>query len=440
MRLLPRTIAGRTILLLVLGLTLSHAVSMVFYASDRTDLLAATGGREFAHRAATAVEMLQAVPRDLRPRVIEAADAPDIRVVLAEESALIRDVEPDWRARLIRDLLQEELPSDQYDSLIVQVIEQDGEILARAAARLPDGAWVMLSGVLPHTDLSPSSGGTLSMLVMLVAVVVLSVLVVRRMTQPLRLLAEAAERLGRDVKAPPLPEQGPEEVRQAAHAFNVMQARLRRFVEDRTQMLAAISHDLRTPITLLRLRAEFIEDDDERTKTLQTLEEMEAMIAATLSFAREDAVHEDVVDMDVGALVASLCDDMADAGQPMTCHETPRAVMPVRPLALRRAINNLLVNAVRYGGHAEVRVTVREDAVVVAIDDRGPGLPPEEMEAVFRPFYRVERSRSRETGGVGLGLSIVRSVAHLHGGEIILENRPEGGLRAILTLPRGSAA
>jgi signal transduction histidine kinase len=440
MRLLPRTIAGRTILLLVLGLTLSHAVSMVFYASDRTDLLAATGGREFAHRAATAVEMLQAVPRDLRPRVIEAADAPDIRVVLAEESALIRDVEPDWRARLIRDLLQEELPSDQYDSLIVQVIEQDGEILARAAARLPDGAWVMLSGVLPHTDLSPSSGGTLSMLVMLVAVVVLSVLVVRRMTQPLRLLAEAAERLGRDVKAPPLPEQGPEEVRQASHAFNVMQARLRRFVEDRTQMLAAISHDLRTPITLLRLRAEFIEDEEERAKTLATLEEMEAMIAATLSFARDDAVQEDVVEMDVGALVQSLCDDLADAGEPVTCAEPPRAAMPVRATALRRAVGNLLVNALRYGERADVRVEASDRLVRVIVEDRGPGLPEAEREAVFRPFYRVERSRNRDTGGVGLGLSVVRSVAHLHGGEITLENRPEGGLRAVLSLPRVPAA
>lgn len=437
LRLFPRSIAGQTILLLVLGLTISHALSMVFYAEDRTDLLAATGGREFAHRAVTAIEMLQAVPEDLRGRVVQAADAPDIQVMIGRESALIRDVEPDWRGRLIRTLLEEELAEPLHHGLRVQVLDQDGTTLARAAAQLRDGAWVTVSGVMPHANLAPSSGGMASLLVMLAAVIVLSVLVVRRMTCPLRVLAAAADRLGRDVKAPPLPETGPEEVAQAARAFNRMQDRLRRFVEDRTEMLAAISHDLRTPITLLRLRAEFIEDDEERAKTLETLAEMEAMISSTLAFARDDALHEDVAEVDFGALVESLCADMADTGCAVTCAEPPKAVVPLRPTAVRRAVANLITNAVRYGGGARVTVTAEDTQVRVTVEDDGPGLPEDELEAVFRPFHRVERSRSRETGGVGLGLSIVRSVARLHGGQASLENRPEGGLRATLTLPRG---
>jgi len=450
MRLLPRTIANQTILLLALGLTLSHAVSMLAYAVDRSDLLAASGGREFAHRAATAVDILEAVPADWRARIVEAADASDVAVFLDPENMLTRDIEPDWRGRLISALLAEELGPSYTDQVIIQVIDRQpsaglGHItagsptLVRASVQLSDGAWVTVAGILPHSDLSHSAGAMASLAVMLVAVVVLSILAVRRITKPLRTLADAAERLGRDVNAPPLTENGPQEVRRAAHAFNVMQNRLRRFVEDRTQMLAAISHDLRTPITLLRLRAEFIEDEEERTKTLATLEEMESMIGSTLAFARDDALREEAVDVDVGALVDSLCEDLAETGAPIRCTEALPVALHCRPMALRRAVSNLVGNAVRYGESATVKVEADETFVRIVVDDDGPGLPEDELDAVFRPFYRVEKSRSRESGGVGLGLSVVRTVAHLHGGEILLVNRPEGGLRATLILPRGTA-
>ncbi|EKV28863.1 histidine kinase [Caenispirillum salinarum AK4] len=440
--------AGQTLLLLVVGLTLSHAVSMIFYAHDRDALLAATGGREFAHRATTVVQVVAAVPAPLRDRVARATEAADLDVAVNPQNPLVHDHENDWRARLIRQLLLEELGPAYRDRIMVQVLDalpEDTVGLAslnpltradvRTSVGLGDGTWVTVSGALPEASAAPSGGAVASTVIMFAGVLGLSVIVVRRMTRPLRDLARAAERLGRDVTAPPLDERGPDEVRRATGAFNDMQARLRRFVEDRTQMLAAISHDLRTPITLLRLRAEFIDDDEERDKTLSTLAEMEDMIRSTLAFAREDAETEPMQQVDVSALVQSLCDDLAEAGQPVACAEAPTCVMACRPQALRRAVSNLVQNAVRYGGRAVVTLERAADAVLIHVDDDGPGIAEDQMERVFRPFYRVEASRGRATGGVGLGLSIVASVAHAHGGDVRLANRAGGGLRASLRLP-----
>lgn len=442
----PRSIAGQTMLLLVVGLTLTHAVSMLLYTHDRDVLLAATGGREFAHRAAVVVEMIAAVPAAQRPELVQAARATDLEVAIAPENPLVRGHEADWRGALIGRLLAQELPR-RAGRITVQVFDpQSNAGLARlgpantadvrASVGLDDGTFVSVAGSLPEHGMGPSGGALASALVMAGAVLALSFVAVRRMTGPLRKLAEAAERLGRDVATPPLDEHGPDEVRRAAGAFNGMQARLRRLVEDRTQMLAAISHDLRTPITLLRLRAELIEVEEERGKTMATLDEMEAMIRSTLAFAREDAEHEPMQRVDLGALVQSLGDDLAEAGRPVVCADPPPLVLSCRPQALRRAVTNLIENAVRYGHCARVSVEARADSAVIQVDDDGPGIPEDRIEQVFRPFYRLEGSRGRETGGVGLGLGIVASVAYAHGGEITLANRPGGGLRASLRLPR----
>ncbi|WP_414832863.1 ATP-binding protein [Afifella sp. YEN Y35] len=448
MRFWPHSMAGQTMLLLVVGLTLTHAVSMLFYSHDRDTLLAASGGREFAHRAAVVVEMIAAVPAGQRPQLVDAAQATDLDVSIAPENPLVREYEEDWRGRMIRELMVDELGPESACRMTVQVFdpaEESGLGLAslnptavanvRVSVGLADGSFVSVAGALPEHGMSASAGTLASTLVMAAAVLALSFVAVRRMTWPLRKFAEAANRLGRDVAAPPLDERGPDEVRRAVSAFNLMQARLRRFVEDRTQMLAAISHDLRTPITLLRLRAELIDDEEERVKTLATLDEMQEMIRSTLAFAREDAEGEAMQRVDLGALVQSLCDDLAEAGQPVECADPPSLVVPCRPQALRRAVTNLVENAVRYGNRAAVSIEARPDAVLIHVDDEGPGIPEDRIDQVFRPFYRLEGSRGRETGGVGLGLSIVASVAYAHGGEIALANRKEG-LRATLRLPR----
>ena len=215
-----------------------------------------------------------------------------------------------------------------------------------------------------------------------------------------------------------------------------MQERLRRLIESRTRMLAALSHDLRTPLTLLRLRAEEVADTDERDKMLATIGEMDEMIGATLAFARDEVRAEPRRRVDVAALLASVVDDMADAGLPVTMAPAPPLIHDCQPGALKRAITNLLDNAVKYGKRA--RVDDPRDArktIEITIDDDGPGIPEAELPRVFQPFYRVEDSRSRDTGGTGLGLAIAQSIVQAHGGELTLANRPGGGLRACIKLP-----
>jgi signal transduction histidine kinase len=305
----------------------------------------------------------------------------------------------------------------------------------QVAIPLADGQWLSFATALPESGPSFSGQFLLSMGLMAAIILVVSVWAVRRVTAPLASLSAAAERLGNDLNAPPVPEAGTVETRQASRAFNAMQARLRALVENRMRMLAAISHDLRTPLTLVRLRAENIPDAPERDKMLATIAEMDAMIAATLQFARDEAAGEPRRRTDVSALLASLVHDMADTGLPITMQAAQPIICECQPSALKRALSNLLDNAVKYGKRAHAAIQSIRQGVEITIDDDGPGIAEEELARVFQPFYRVEGSRNRETGGVGLGLAIALSVVQAHGGQLTLSNRPEGGLRARVTLP-----
>jgi signal transduction histidine kinase len=218
-----------------------------------------------------------------------------------------------------------------------------------------------------------------------------------------------------------------------------MQTRVKRFIQDRTQMLAAISHDLRTPITRLRLRAEFMEDDQERERMLSDLAEMEAMISATLAFARDDAANEPVSYIDVAAVLASLCADQELAGSDVVYSGPDSFQLIARPIALKRAVNNIVDNAVKYGKRAHLTFQPLSDEVCIFVDDEGPGINRSDSERVFEPFTRLESSRSRETGGTGLGLTISRNAARSMGGDLELINRPEGGLRVKIALPISNA-
>jgi signal transduction histidine kinase len=215
-----------------------------------------------------------------------------------------------------------------------------------------------------------------------------------------------------------------------------MRGQLVRHVEDRTRLLAAISHDLRTPLTRLRLRAEGIGDESEKQKALADLEEMERMIAETLEFARADALEAKPERFDIAALVETVVDERADLGRNVAYDGPASFVIEGRAGAMKRAIANLVDNAIAYGGNADVRLAAREETIEITVADEGPGIPPDRLEEVFRPFVRLEASRSRETGGAGLGLSVVRDIARAHGGDVILKNRPLRGLEAVLTLPR----
>jgi signal transduction histidine kinase len=266
------------------------------------------------------------------------------------------------------------------------------------------------------------------------AVAPISYLFARRLASPFAIFAAAAERLGRDPRAPPLTVRGSAEIRMATSAFNDMQNRLRRYVDDRTSMIAAIAHDLRTPLTRLRFRVESA-PEELRAKMSADIDQMEAMIAATLAFVRDTASEPQRSRLELSSLLESVVDDMADTGANVKFEPAERVVLNGDSLALRRLFSNLLENARKFGGAARANLSVRDGSAVVEIDDDGPGVPPAELERVFDPFYRREPSRNRQTGGIGLGLSVARSIARSHGGDLVLENRVGGGLTARATLP-----
>ncbi len=466
-RFLPKSFFGQTVLVLLVGLTVSHLLSMAIYSSDRLEILTLTGGEETARRIASIARLVDDVPPEWRGRIIDSASSPTLSVTLTPGSTVRPSDDETWNSVLIRRFLGREIGRDDPADVIVRMgdvpppaamrhgmmgtaqrhmhmgwfsarMVEDwpaGGLLA-ASVRLSDGHWLNFAAAIPDMPHLWSGPAILSLGLMVLTVLLFSLWAVRRLTRPLNTFAAAAERLGRDVKAQPMEEDGPLEIRQAARAFNDMQERLARLVENRTRMLAAISHDLRTPITQLRLRAEFIEDAEEQEKTLATLEEMEAMIAATLSFAREDATAEETRTVDLTALLAALCDDLADTGKAVEFDPENKITLMCRPASLKRAVVNLIENALKYGGVARIAVSETAGNVGIAIDDDGPGIPDDEIANVFSPFYRIEKSRSSSTGGIGLGLSIARTIVHAHGGEIRLENRPEGGLRATVELPR----
>jgi signal transduction histidine kinase len=305
----------------------------------------------------------------------------------------------------------------------------------RLAIALQDGTWMVFSATNGPDGSFRVVRFALWMVLIAGVVAGVSLWAARRLTAPLAAFAAAAESLGVDGTAAPLPESGPRELRAATHAVNRMQERLSRFVEDRTRMIAAIGHDLRTPLTRMRLRAEFVDDPEIQRKMLADLDEMEAMITATLAFARDDAAHEPRVAADLADLLQSLCDDRNDAGAEALYHGPAHMAVTCRPVAMRRALANLIDNALNYGGRTEVTLGMANGQITIFIDDAGPGIAEADQERVFHPFFRLEISRSRDTGGTGLGLSVARTLIRGHGGDIVLSNRSEGGLRVTVTLP-----
>ncbi len=309
------------------------------------------------------------------------------------------------------------------------------DAVVRVSVQVSETAWFNARVGLVVEGSNDRTRGILTQVIITLIVAIVALWGLRRATRPLTLFVGAAERLGVDVNAEPMDEAGPSEVRRAARAFNTMQSRIKRFIQDRTQMLAAISHDLRTPITRMKLRAEFVEDDEQRDKMLNDLNEMEAMIAATLSFARDDAANEAAVTVDVGRLLALISDDLRQAGHEARYEGPDQLLITARQMALKRALTNLTDNAVKYGKRARVSAHRGPSELEILVDDDGPGIPETEKERVFSPFYRLETSRSRETGGTGLGLTITRNAIRSMGGDVELINRPGGGLRARVTLP-----
>ena len=443
-RLWPQSLAGRTALVLLLALTAVQAAGLTIHALDRVDLQRFAQAREISARAISAWRTVIIAPPDRRGQMLAELELPQGLEASLDTGPVARLDQPPIPppiARMLRlDLLGGGPPRFRPREVLTAWGERSPIFLV--SLRLPSGEWLNLRISLPPPRPWHSETFLIAFFAMTLAAGLLINWAVRRLTRPVRLLAEAAERLGRDVNAPPMAEQGPSEIAKAAHAFNTMAERIRRFVGDRTQMLAAIGHDLRTPITRLRLRAEFMDDDEQRRKMLSDLDEMEAMVAATLAFARDDSAGEPTVALDLAALCRTVVDEAADArpdlAEAIRYQGPERLVVQARPVALKRALANLVGNALLYGGAARLVVrapNVPGGPVGLAVEDDGPGIPPDQLEAVFQPFRRLEASRNRETGGTGLGLPIARNIFRAHGGDVVLQNREAGGLIALATLP-----
>ena len=438
---LPATLGGRTAFWLILALVVVQAAGLTIHALDRVDLQRFIHAREIAGRAFGAWRAAVLAPPDRREQALADLDLPEGLTVDLDAQPLVRSGAPSPPPEMVRlfrlDLLNSGPPRLRPREVRIGPGRPGG---FTASLRLPDNAWLNIRVQMPPPQPWHSPTFLIAFVLMTVAAVLLILAAVARLMRPVRLLAAAADRLGRDVNAPPLEEKGPSEVATAARAFNQMAERIRRFVADRTQMLAAIGHDLRTPITRLRLRAEFMDDDEQRRKMLSDLDEMEQMIAATLAFARDDAAAEPAAPLDLAALCRTVADEATDA-RPELCDEITydgpeRLTVRARPVALKRAVANLVSNALAYGGAAHIRLSRAEGGMVrLAVEDDGPGIAEEDLETVFAPFRRLETSRNRETGGTGLGLTIARNILRAHGGDVVLQNRPEGGLSAVASLP-----
>jgi len=400
------------------------------------------------NEAGVGVRMLDAAPPAERAGLAKAAGTDDhfidwFQTLPAAEAAVSIPPGTEGPADELRQLLKD--PTRDIRLIRAPTLPPDSTLLFHdgvrmpdpriAAIRLADGSWAVFTVGRQTWGLSRTQRHGIGIVIVLLSIVLVALVSTRLLARPIEHFTNAAERFGRDPKAAAIAEIGPAELRRAAHAFNGMQANVQRFIEDRTQMVAAISHDLRTPITRMRLRAEFVEDEEQRDRMLGDLDQMAEMIEATLAFARDDAASELPTPLDLTSLLESMADEASDAGHDASYRGPAHRIFQGRPVALRRAFGNLVDNAIKYGESVEISLADTGDGCQVVIADRGPGIAATDRERVFAPFVRLEGSRNRDTGGTGLGLSIARSIVRGHGGEIHLENRPEGGLSVTVDLP-----
>jgi hypothetical protein len=454
----PDGILARSLVALCLALSVAALLAFLLYERSRAEAIFAFEAARAADRVADQVLLsglpgshraLPAEPLGVVLRVEPApgvpAEVPGGFAMLAAQGIAAR---LPWVAEL-RARLDDSIPAPEAGRVFGRA-EQMALLKRRTppprvlhvALRLPDGSWANAEA-RAFTD-SPAALWEPRFLaafgLLAAATALILAWVVAAATRPLREVARAAERLGEDLNAPHLPARGAREARATAQAFNRMQDRLRDFVAGRTRMLAAISHDLRTPLTRARLRAEALQPEAERVALLADLARMEAMLATTLAFARGDVAREERRLLDLAVLLGDIAEERAEAGEPVR-HAGPErgAVVLAAPSALRRALENLVANAVIHGGGATLGLASEPVSWRVTVEDDGPGLPEAKLETVFEAFRRGDAARGADGGGSGLGLAIVRDVAAAHGGRAWLENRPGGGLRAVLLLPAAGA-
>ncbi|MGC8535391.1 MAG: sensor histidine kinase [Rhizomicrobium sp.] len=453
--LLPRTLAAQLIVTTVIAVIVSNFAVAAWFTATHNRLIRAQLMDRVVDRAASAAGLLDSIPASERRRVSNTMSSGPWRFELTAQRprpSVMTSVESSLAARV-----QTELPAASRTGPVSVQILRGSELRAhparlgsiRHARRLParmmritiplDGGSQLVTTFLLHAGPPWPIAFIYGVLVAVLTAAVVAAFAVRRVTRPLSQLTSAASMVAHGGEAPRLDEAGPQDMRRAAQAFNAMTDQVRRMLESQRQLLSAVGHDLRTPLTAMRISTEFIDDDEVRERIEKNLDELRALTDAVLSAAR-GAGWEKRRRIDLAALVESVCADLEDMGQAVSFHPHPAMTVLCRRDEIRRAVRNLLENAVTYGGSAELSLSEESGMAVVRIDDHGPGIAPQELDRVFEPFVRLEGSRNQETGGAGLGLTLVKTIAEGHGGSITLQNRPQGGLSAILRLPREAEA
>ena len=451
------SMANRVFLILLAGIVVATVATTWLASNERRNTLKEIRYQHVAERVEQFVQALDQISPEARRNVLQAAGSFGFEAAIVDSigDTVSRSASP------MADILKARLGADRQI-----VVQRESDCTPRPPRKdlpappgkprmetcrviyvsLQDKALLRLRLHIPGEPPSwrgrggdmGSFSGTPYILLFLVLIAMLAYVVARMTARPIKQLASAAAELGRDIDHPPLAEKGPNEIRLAAKAFNAMQARIRRQIQHRTHMLAAITHDLQTPLTRLRLRLEKVSDEELQQKLIDDLAVMQGMVREGLDLARSMDSSEPMQRLDIDSLLDSVCADAADAGQQVQLTGSTRAFIVAQPNALRRCLTNLLDNAFKYGQRAEVSIALDDllpNRVLICIRDHGPGIPEDQLEAVFDPFYRLETSRSRDTGGTGLGLTIARNIAENHGALLNLRNYRNGGLEVLLSLP-----
>lgn len=443
----PRTLAAQLIVVTAAAVLLSNIGVAVWFTATHERMTESALTERLLDRAASAATLLAGIPARERGAAVRTMSSGPWRFRLKHGKPVQLPMDPEEAALAAR--VRAMLPEKRQDQPVSVRFLEPGELAGappprRHGRRIETIVEITLP-VVRGTELvttffrpRPAPWPGQFLLAAFVAILTASAaaaFAARRVARPLSKLADAATAVAHGEDAPHVPEQGPDDVRRAAQAFNTMTDQVKRTLESQRQLLSAVGHDLRTPITAMRISTEFIADEEVKDRIEKNLEELQALTEAVLSAAR-GAGWEKRRKIDLAALVESVCADLEDMGKQVDWKPHPAAPVLCRPNEIRRAVRNLIENAVTYGKAAHVRLTDEDGMYAIVVEDDGPGIPEADRARVFEPFVRLEDSRSAETGGAGLGLTLVKAIAEGHGGSVALENREAGGLRVTLRLPR----
>jgi len=441
------TIARRFIVTEVLAVGLTLALLAVFSAFGGIWSHEPLDKSALFHEVDEVLSIMEAAPPSLRPALAASATTRYFSLnwyaaastVAGFFDAKVVTADSDFERRVLAITHHAAVTFDSGDRLTVPstlIYDRSKPGLPyMLALRMSDRSWLVYTAPVRYWGVPLGGLWLIRLACFIVSIILVTAIAVRQFVKPIERLAAAARHFGVDPQAPAISETGPQELKVLASTFNSMQGQIQTFIAQRTTMLAAISHDLRTPLTRIRLRGELIEDPEQQARLFRDVDELQAMVDGALSFFRDDTLAEETTLFDFAELITTVVNDYADQGVALVSVAPERAIYRGRPFALKRVLTNLVDNAIKYGTPPDIELAHDGATWTLSVADRGPGIPEESLQSVFRPYHRIDKSRNRTTGGVGLGLSVVQAIVQGHGGEIELMARPGGGLIAVIKFP-----